>query len=357
MTSLANPRRTWSARWRSGLLACAAALGLTSAAHAQDRINIATYTGVWNDAQKACVLEPFSKETGIQAIANSGVSAVFLTQLRQQKGKPDYDVVWMDGGFSEQAWAEGLLDVIDVDKVPNIKNLLPVGQFKTKDGKLFAVETGFYAAGLLYNTQEIKQAPTSWWDLWKPEYAGRVIFPSPAQAIFIPILQHLNHLLGGTDANLQPVFDKFRSLKIAAYYDSSGTVQSAIQNGDVIIGAYYITSAWSLTDLGLPIAAAVPKEGVPTGDTRLHIPKGAPHLAAAQKFVDFAMRRSSLECLAEKLYLGPAIADPKLSDKARARMPWGPTGSINTLIIPDWNTIIAQRAEIISKWNREVLNH
>jgi putative spermidine/putrescine transport system substrate-binding protein len=338
------------------LLAGVATLALSFGVRAQERINVATYTGVWNDAQKSCVLDPFTKETGIQAIANPGLSSVTLTQLRQQKGKSEFDAVWIDGGFSEQAWAEGLLDPIDLEKVPNAKKLLPQGLFKSKDGQVFALETGFYAAGILYNTTEVKQKPTSWWDLWKPEYAERVIFPSPAQAIFIPILLHLNKLLGGTDANLEPVFQKFRTLKASAYYDSSGTVQSSLQSGEAIIGAYYITSAWSLTDIGMPIAAAVPKEGVPAGDTRLQLPKGSQHRAAAERFLDFAMRRTSLQCLSEKLYLGPPLANPELSEKARARMPWGPDGNIDSLVLPPWDTINARRSEIVNMWNRQVLN-
>jgi putative spermidine/putrescine transport system substrate-binding protein len=311
---------------------------------------------VWNDAQVACIFEPFRKATGINAVNEPNVSATTLVKLRQQKDAPEIDAAWMDGGISEQAWEMGLLDPIDPKTVPNIAGLVDQGIMK-KDGQIYALQTGFYAQGILYNTNEVKEKPASWWDLWKPEYEGRVIFPSPAQAPFVPLFMHLNRLLGGDSTNFAPALDKFRTLKVSTYFDTTGIVQTAIQAGDVAIGAYYVNTAWSLKDAGLPIAAVAPKEGSPAGDTRLHLVKGSKHKDAALKFIDFALRPESLDCLAEKLYLGPPLKNPQISDNAKGKMPWGPEGSIKNLVIPDFLEVIAKRPQITDLWNRRVVAH
>ena len=67
------------------------------------------------------------------------------------------------------------------------------------------------------------------------------------------------------------------------------------------------------------------------------------------------MSADALNCLAEKLYVGPPLKTPKLSDKAAERMPWGKGGSVANLAIPDWNEVNARKAEIIDMWNRQVV--
>jgi putative spermidine/putrescine transport system substrate-binding protein len=316
------------------------------------------YTGVWFDAQKACVFDPFNakyKSEGLSVVADPGLSSTTLVRLRSEKSKPTLDVAWLDGGISEQALKDDVLDGIEVQHVPNIGNMSPQGVYKTGSGSIYALSAGYYAQGMFYNPS-VKDKPDSWWDLWKPEYAGRSIFPSPAQAPFVPTIVFLNKVLGGSITNLNPVMDKFASLKVSQYYEATGVVQAALASGDILIGSYYVNVAWALADTGLPVRPFTPKEGVPAGDIRVELVKGAPHKLEAEKLINFAVSPEALNCLAEKLYLGPPLKHPQLSDHARERMPWGPTGSIENLAVPNWNEINDHRAEIIDQWNRRVVN-
>ena len=338
-------------------IATAACGFAATAAQAQERIQVTGYTGVWFEAQKTCIIEPFNKATkDVVAIIEPALSSTTFVKLKQQKDRPEIDVAWIDGGTSEQAAASGLVDTIDPAIVTNVAGMVDQGVYKGSDGKIFSLSTGFYAEGILYNSKETKQKPTSWWDLWEPAYAGRVIFPSPAQAPFVPTFMLLNKLLGGTSSNYDPAIEKFRALKVSTFYDTTGIVQTAVQAGDVVIGAYYVNVTWAITDLGLPIAAAVPKEGLPAGDIRIHLVKGTKHKAAAEKFINFAVSADALNCLSEKLYLGPPLKSPKVSDAVRQRLPWGAEGSIANLVIPDWNEVNAKKPQIIEMWNRKVLN-
>jgi putative spermidine/putrescine transport system substrate-binding protein len=332
----------------------AAALILSAGmATAQERLTVATYGGNWGEAQKACILDPFAKASGTQVIQETSVSTVTYNKLKQQKGNPSIDIAWIDGGISELAAADGVVSTMDPAKVPNVAGLIDEAVYK-KDGKIYALSTGFYALGIAYNSKEVKAAPTSWYDLWKPEFAGKVTVPSPVNAAGIPFFAHMIKLEGGSLDNPVKGAEKLKSLKVSSFYDASGVAQAALESGEAIAAPYYNTAAWAISDKGIPIVFVVPKEGAPANDIRVHIAEGTKNRDAAEKFVNYAVSQEAMNCLAEKLYIGPPTKQTNLSEKANARMPWGAGGSVKSLAIPDWDAINAKRQALTEIWNRQV---
>lgn len=343
-----------------GKLTVASALGIAVAlvghapASAQQALTVAFYGGEWGDAITSCIVDPFTKSTGIKVVSEPGVSSVTLAKLKQQKGDPVIDVAWLDGGVSELAAADDLVAPIDPAKVKNLSNMLPEGIYKTSSGDIYALGTGFYSLGLVYNTAEVKTPPVSWWDLWKPEFAGVSTVPSPSNAMGVPLLMHLNKLLGGTPDNLAPIVAKYRELKVSSFFDTSGGATNSFQSSEVIIGGHYASAAWALADKGLPIAYVAPKEGAPSGDIRVHMVKGGKKLADSERFLDFAVAKDQATCMAEKLYVGPATKGVSLSDKAKSRMPWGKDGTITNLAVINWAELNAKRQAATDVWNKEI---
>lgn len=343
---------------RRFLYALAALVGAASGpwtpALAQESLTAAFYGGEWGEAIQKCIVDEFVKATGVKVTPEPGVSSVTLAKLKQQKGKPAIDVAWIDGGVSELTVPDDLVAAIDPAKVPNVANMIPQGVYKTPDGKIFALSTGFYSLGLVYNTKEVKTPPSSWWDLWKPEFAGVVTIPAPANAMGVPLFLHLATISGGGFDDFAPAVKKLKDLKVSSFFDTSGNATNSFQSGEVIVGGHYASAAWALADKGLPITYVVPKEGAPSGDIRVHIVKGTPKQAAAEKFVNFAIGKEPATCMSNKLYVGPATKDVVLSDKAKDRMPWGKGGSVANLALFDWTKLNAKRQAVTDVWNREV---
>ena len=327
---------------------------LATPASAQS-LTVAVYGGEWGEAIQSCIIAPFAKASGIAVTPDPGVSNVTLGKLRQQKGSPTIDVAWLDGGVSELADADGLLETLDPARIKNLAGVVPQGLYKRADGSVFAVSTGFYSLGLVYNTKDVKTPPASFFDLWRPEFANAVTLPSPANAMGAPLFMHLNKALGGSVGAWDPAIKKYRELKVSNYFDTSGGATNSFQSGEVIAGAHYASAAWSLADKGLPITYVAPKEGAPSGDIRLHITKGAQKKADAEKFVDFAVGKEPASCMVEKLYVGPATRDVTLSDKAKSRLPWGSAGSVDNLALINWAELNAQRQAVIDVWNKDVV--
>jgi putative spermidine/putrescine transport system substrate-binding protein len=322
---------------------------------AADSITVALYGGSWGDTIQKCIIQPFTKETGIAVTPEPGVSSVTIAKLRQQKGDPAIDVAWMDGGISELAAAEGLVAPIDPEKAPNVANMVVAGVYKEGNGAIYALSTGFYALGLVYNTEQVKTKPSSWLDLWNSQYAGAVTVPAPTNAMGIPFIVQINAIEGGTLANFEPGMKKLKSLKASSFFDTSGAADNSLQSGEAILGAHYAQAGWALADKGLPIGYSVPKEGAPAGDIRVHIVNNTKKLIDAEKFVNYAVSKPAATCMANTIYVGPATLGVTLSNEAKQRMPWGPSGSVSNLAITDWNKINPLREKITEMFNREVV--
>jgi putative spermidine/putrescine transport system substrate-binding protein len=319
-----------------------------------EQIAVTTY-GVWSKEMNSCWLDPFTKATGITVIADPGASGPNLAKLVEEKDSPAHDAAWIDSGVSEEAYEKGVIDTIDPKMVPNIANLAPSGVDRTKDGKIFALSTGMYVTAIEYSTKTVKTPPTSWWDLWAPEYEHRVEFPSPAMGFFAPLVMYLNKQLGGTSNDFGPIIAKLKALKPYAFYDAGGIMNAALQNDEISLAPFFGSQAWVFHDRGLPVRSVVPKEGTVAGDIRIHLVKGSKHKLAAEKFLNYVISPQALTCITNATYLAPPLKSPHLSEKVQARMPWGANGSVNDLQFPDWNEVNAKILEIVDLWNREVI--
>ena len=137
----------------------------------------------------------------MQVSPEVGTSTTTLAKLQQQKAAPTIDVAWLDGGISELAEQAGVLDTLDPAAIPNLKNVIDQGVYR-KDGAAYAVSSGYYSLGIVYNTREVKQPPASWKDLWRPEYAGAVALPSPANSSGVPFVFFLARVWSVDPSNL-----------------------------------------------------------------------------------------------------------------------------------------------------------
>ena len=336
------------------LTATAAAIVLASSATATaQEITVAWYGGNWGEAFKVCVAEPYTKATGIKVNAEIGTSTVTLGKLKAQKDAPSIDAAWMDGGISEVAHADGVVENLDPARVKNLANVYPEAIY-TADGARFAVSTGYYSVGIVYNKSKVKEAPSSWNDLWKPEFKELVTLPSPSNSAGVPLLLYLHKLWGHPAGDLAPTLAKYKALNAGLFFDASGAASNAFQTGEMIVGAHFNAAAWDLIDKGLPLGFVVPKEGVWATDARLHLVKGSKKREQAERFIDQALTNEAAACLAEKLYLGPALKGATVPAAVAGKLPWGDKGSVKDLNLSDWADVNSQRAKIVDAWNREI---
>lgn len=329
-----------------------------TAAPAQETINVSgIYGGVWAESIRTAILTPYQQKSNTKLNIEEGISAVTLAKLRQQKAAPALDVVWMDRIVSDTAIAEGLVEAIDPAALTNMPDVVPQAFVKDKAGNIVAITTGYWAVGIAYNTKEIKTKPTSWLDLAKPEYKGKLAVYSPENAIGLPLVLTLSKLNGGSATNMDPGFAFVRDLATksgAIFFAGSPAGANMLANGEVSIASMASNQVYDLQSKGHPIAYVVPKEGVVAGDMRVHVVKGAKNRAAAMKLANYAVSAEAQEILAERLLVGPVNKKSKLKPDVAAKMPWGPDGNADLLVLVDANAVLQNRDAWVARWNKEV---
>jgi putative spermidine/putrescine transport system substrate-binding protein len=335
------------------LSAAGGATALASRATAQGQITVAIYGGRFGEAIREGSIKAFQEKTGAKVLEEQGVSTVTVGKMRQQKGNPSIDVAWIDGGVSELALAEDLVDPIDLSALSHAKDLFPEAIHREKHG-VYAITGGFYAIGMSYHKDRIKNPPASWKDLWRPEYAGRVTTASPVNATWPNWFAHMAKVFGGNLDQIDGVLNAMKQLKVAAFWDAAGQSDNLFQSGEVEVGVHIHGNSWGLRDRGLPIVYVVPTEGAVAGDIRVHLVKGTKNKDLALKYIDAVLSPAGQKGLMEYISAAPANQKAEIPAKAKERMPYG-AGSMKNLVIPDWPAINERKPRWIERWNKEVL--
>jgi putative spermidine/putrescine transport system substrate-binding protein len=336
------------------LTAAGTATLFTVRAAAQGQITVAIYGGRFGEAIREGSIKAFTEKTGTKVLEEQGVSTVTVGKLRQQKGSPSIDVAWIDGGVSELALAEDLVEPIDLSALSGAKDLFPEAIHKDRRGQVYAITGGFYAIGLSYNKEKIKNPPASWKDLWRPEYAGRVTTASPVNATWPNWFAHMAKVYGGNLDQIDGIINAMKQLKVAAFWDAAGQSDNLFQSGEVDVGVQVHGNSWGLRDKGLPIVYVVPTEGAVAGDIRVHLAKGTKNKPLALKYIDAVISPAGQAGLMEYISAAPANQRAEIPAKVKDRMPYG-AGSMKNLVIPDWQAINERKPKWIERWNKEVL--
>src|SRR6185436_13368302 len=157
---------------RMTLLICLLTAGLALPASGEELV-VATFGGTFVENSKKCHAEPFQKATGATVKYVLGSSVQTAAKLRAAGGRAEFDVTYMDSQIVKQVKAENLLQPMDPAKVAHWNDLYDVS--KDKDAQW--VSLMFAGTTITYNTKLVKTPPTSWADLWKPEFKGKLAIP------------------------------------------------------------------------------------------------------------------------------------------------------------------------------------
>lgn len=346
-----DPGRRVSRRaFVGGGAAAAITIGLPPPVRAQGTTTIVStiFGGAFEAAYRKHVVEPFQKMHNAEVILKYGTSSEWVANSILNRDQPEIDVIFLAYPDSIRAVNEGLGMTLTPEDVPNVVNLHPIWY---ESYKKQAVGLDYASWGLTFRTDSGIPAPTSWLDLFKPEYAGKVIVPNLTTSGGFQTLVMMAKLHGGSEDNIDPGFEAMKRLKpsIRKFYLSNPEAGQLMDRGDAAVGAMYDNATWFLTDGGKPIRWIVPKEGALVGMVSLHIAPKTKYLDLCKKFVNFAISQEANAGFCNQVVAGPTNKLAVLNEPAASRVP-----KLESIIFPDWYKIVKYAPRWIDRWNREI---
>jgi putrescine transport system substrate-binding protein len=263
----------------------------------------------WSDYIDPQLLEEFTKETGIKVVYDTYDSNELL-ETRLLASKTGYDIVVPSGTFLQRQIAAGLYQKLDKTKLPNWKNLWPevMQRLAAYDpGNQYAVNYMWFTTGIAYDVQKAKKRlgdiPLNTWDIvFKPELlkkfadCGVYVLDSP-EDMFTIALQYLKLNPDSKNlADLKRAADLLSGMRRNVKKFHSSEYVNALANGDICLAVGWAGDSFQARNRareannGVEIDYVIPREGTLTSLDNLAIPKDAPHVEEAYKFIDFLMR-------------------------------------------------------------------
>jgi ABC-type Fe3+ transport system substrate-binding protein len=260
---------------------------LVKAAQAEGQLNVIALPPDW--ANYGEMLDTFGKKYDIKINSASpdGSSQDELNAVTSQKGQDRApDVLDLGTTFAQQAAGQDLLAPYQVATWADI----PEDQ-KDPKGNWYNDYGGYISIGC--NQSVVPNCPTSFADLRKPEYAGKVALngnPTQAAAAFGGVWAAAL-ANGGSLDDIGPGIDFFKKVKDAGNFNPVEVTPATVQSGEtpLSIDWDYLNAGQTktLADAGVTWQVNVPTDGLFGGYYSQAISKFAPHPAAARLWEEF----------------------------------------------------------------------
>lgn len=297
------------------LLSCGVILA-SSQAFAQDKeITVQIWGSTWENGIKA-ISQQFEAETGIRVNAvTQSSSGEGLVKLQAERNSPSVDVWFATNTIaSEAAQDQQLFVKIPQDKLTNREELI--------QGAISEDWVGiyYYPMGIVYDADVVTVPPTSWEDLWKPEYKGQII--APAMSIYSgSLLVVANEINGGTNENFDPGFEALGRLNenVSLYYSSDSQARQSIVQGEgsILIGQSSHKNA--ISNEGLNMKMVAPKPAPMYFDVMM-MTNGDSQEEAAQ-FINYIISATAQEEMLARVNMAPVNKNVPLPEELAAALP------------------------------------
>src|SRR6202158_3769679 len=117
-------------RFLLALFACAvASLAIAVPAQAQDKLVVSIWGGSWRDLVAETAAKKFTQETGVAVEFITGGTIDRLNKAKLAKGNPESDITFTTSHVGWLYAGSGLFEKLDLDKIPNAKNLVEEARF------------------------------------------------------------------------------------------------------------------------------------------------------------------------------------------------------------------------------------
>ena len=264
----------------------------------------------WTEYVPQKVIDGFAKQAAARVVVeNYNSNSQMLAALRAKPGY--YDLIQPSGFYAETLEENGGLEAIDPGRVPNVRNLDPRYRPLGKDTEgRFSVPWMAGTVGIVVNAERVHGPVRNWADIFDGRHAGRIVVVNDAREMVAWALAALDLPMTAVDdaalARVAPVLEKW--LPQVRFFDSDSPSR-ALLSGAADLGIVWNGEAALLWQRDRKFQYFLPERGAHRFVDRLAIPKGAPHHALAEDFINYCLEPEvSAMISAEYPYTNPNLA-------------------------------------------------
>jgi spermidine/putrescine transport system substrate-binding protein len=268
---------------------------------AADKLFIYTWAGYTDEA----LLDRFAEKTGIRVVADVFSSNEEMLARVQAGGARAYSIIYPSDYMVVQMTELGLLSPLDHSSLGGLDRLKKQFQNPVYDpGNRYSVPLSWGTTGLIYNTEQLKEAPEDWNYLWehKQELARRMTLASDVREVMGAALRMLGYSLNSTNQEqVKQAYEKLVELKPAIASFTTDAWRPQMLTGDLKVAMCYSSDANEVISDNDKLKYVVPKSGSSLWTDTLVIPQGAPNPEAAYKWINFLLQADVAASLVERL--------------------------------------------------------
>lgn len=270
----------------------------------------------WSEYLPESVLEDFEKQSGIKVRYSTYDSNEAMYAKIKTAGGESYDIVVPSTYFVNKMSREGLLAKIDKSKLKNYANLDPKLLGKPFDPKNdYSIPYLWGSTGMSYNAKALGEgAVSAWSDLWKKEYAGKLLLTDDLREVIGMALLSLGYSSNTTNPKeIEAAYNKLTTLMPNVKLFNSESPKGVYISEEVVVGMNFNGENYMANSEMPELRYVYPKEGVLVWVDSLVIPKGAKNIEAAHAFIDYLLRPEVAKTISEEIgYATPNLAAVKL---------------------------------------------
>lgn len=328
----------------------ALALAAPGLALAADKGEIITsvFGGDYGDILRRTVDEAIMAPEGYEVIQDISSTEARQTKLRTERmrASSSFDVAVLADLDMYPMAKIGVLTDITENNVARLSSVIPALR------KPYSVPQIYSYIAILYNPEKITTPPTSYADLWKPEYKGKVGVSDKLHVATSAVAALVG---GGSMSDFTPGHDKLielREQQDVQILPSNEAIAAAFDSGDIWITVNYVSRAYSWRKAGLNIERAVASEGAIPIAFEMAVPKNAPNKEGGLAYLNAALDPTAQTGFAELMGYLPTVTDAELPPELEAAIGL-PVEDRDRLLRLDDDYLMQHQAEILDFWNRE----
>ncbi len=322
-----NKRAALAVVAAAGLVLTACSSG-TKSTEGEGALNIIVWAGYAEDGTtdpKVDWVTPFEKETGCQTNVKVGNTSDEMVTLMRSG---DYDGVSASGDATLRLIYGGDVAEVDTSRVPNyatVSSFLKDRPWNSKDGKMYGIPHGWGANVLMWNSDVVKPAPTSWSSVFEANspYKGKITaYDSPIYiadaALYLmktrPELKITDpYSLDQTQFDAAVALLKQQRKNIGSYWALYTDEVSSFGQGSSVIGTAWQINANLIAGEGkVKVGTTVPVEGATGWSDTWMLSSKAKHPNCMYKWMDWIVSPEVNAQVAE--WFGEAPAQTKSCD-------------------------------------------